>query len=70
MPEALRRAETDALFATVEDVRARSYPDVPADLVAQVLHIQYLHAEDRGEARKLTEQVISRWADANSDRGK
>ncbi|MFC3982711.1 hypothetical protein [Streptosporangium jomthongense] len=49
------------LYATVEEIRQRDFPDLDADLVAEVLTMQRLHSEDQAEARSKTEQAISRW---------
>lgn len=50
------------LLATVEKVRSSSFPNLDKRLVEQILEIQRQFAEDRIEARKQTEQAISRWA--------
>lgn len=54
--------ETADLMATVEEIRARDYPDLDPVLVGDILSVQHQFAEDRAEARKRTEQLINRWA--------
>jgi hypothetical protein len=54
--------ETADLVATVEEIRGQNYPDLDPALVGDILSVQHQFAEDRAEARKRTEQLISRWA--------
>lgn len=60
------RDETADLVATVEEIRARDYADLDPALVNNILSVQHQFAEDRAEARKRTEQLISRWAAIHS----
>ncbi|WP_152185680.1 hypothetical protein [Segeticoccus rhizosphaerae] len=62
MPET--GTELADLVATVEELRARDYPDLDPDLVGDILVAHQQFAEDRAEARKRTEQLINRWVSA------
>ena len=67
MPEAAD--EIADLLATVEEVRALHYGNLDPTLVGDILTVQRQFAEDRGEARKRTEQLINRWAAAQPKPG-
>ncbi|MGC5564784.1 hypothetical protein ACPYPG_18365 [Streptomyces sp. FR-108] len=61
--------ELTSLAATVEQIRKASYPDLDQRLVAEILEIQRRFSEDRAEARKRTEQLISQWVAADMKSG-
>jgi hypothetical protein len=48
-----------ALGETVEAVRARSFSDLPAELVATILEIEASSHEDRARARDQVSAVIA-----------
>jgi hypothetical protein len=51
----------DDLSATVERVRSEHFPDLPKELVAEILVIEGRHVEDRGPAARLVDQAIETW---------
>ncbi|MFF9190990.1 MULTISPECIES: hypothetical protein [Streptomyces] len=59
--------ETADLVATVEEVRKAGFPGLDRRLVEDILNVQrrYADAEDRAEARKVTEQIVNQWVAAN-----
>lgn len=48
----------DDLPGTVEEIRAKSYPDIPADLVAKVIAIERDFTDSRTEAAKRIREAI------------
>ncbi|MCW2599493.1 MAG: hypothetical protein JWM02_1322 [Frankiales bacterium] len=48
-----------ALGETVEAVRARSFPELPAELVARILEIEASSHDDRLRARDQVTQAIT-----------
>jgi hypothetical protein len=60
--------EIDALLETVEELRARDFPDLDPQLVSDVLAVHQRFSEDRAEAKKRTEQLVSRWVAGNAGR--
>jgi hypothetical protein len=50
-----------ALASTVEEVRAANFSHIDSRLVADILEAQRRFSEDRAEAQKRTEQIITQW---------
>ena len=48
-----------ALGETAEAVRARSFPDLPAELVAQILDVEASSHDDRLRAKDQVTQLIA-----------
>jgi hypothetical protein len=61
--------ETSDLIATVEEIRERSFAQLDPELVAEILTVHHRYANDRAEARKLTEQAINRWIATHAPQG-
>ena len=57
--------DADALVAVVEEVRSTSFPDIPPDLVREIVEIQVRYQDDSAEALRRTRQAISRAAVAS-----
>jgi len=53
--------EIGDLLETVEEIRSRDFGELDTELVGAIVEVQRQHAEDRAEARKLTEQLINQW---------
>ena len=49
---------TGDLLETLEEIRQQSFPDLAADLVAQILELEAEHVEDRGPAPRRVESLI------------
>lgn len=56
---------TADLVSTVEEVRRAGFPDLDKRLVEDILNVQRRYAEDRAEARKVTEQIVNQWVAAH-----
>lgn len=52
---------TEGLRDIVEAIRASDHPQLDVALVSSVLDVQFQFAEDRAEAEKRTDQLISAW---------
>lgn len=52
---------TSGLRQIVEITRENQFPDLNYGLVVEILDVQVRYAEDRAEAEKQTDQVVSRW---------
>ncbi|MDQ3690126.1 MAG: hypothetical protein M3406_08860 [Chloroflexota bacterium] len=50
--------DLDDLVATVEGLRNRDFPNLPAQMVEAILRIEVDHVEDRGPAPRLIEAAI------------
>lgn len=46
------------LTEIVEGVRAQKYPDLPSELVSEILDVQLRLQDDPAEARKRTQQAL------------
>jgi hypothetical protein len=53
--------EIAGLLSTVAEIREAGFPGLDEGLVGEILDAHRRHAEDRAEARKLTEQLVNRW---------
>ena len=63
------RDDIDDLRQTVQDLRAGKYPDLPADLVDEVLAAERQNADDRSEARRAVRQAVTRHVAVDAQRG-
>jgi len=59
----------DRLFATLEQVRSQTHPELEADLVHDILDIELQFQDDPAEARQRVRQRISQWATAQARSG-
>ena len=46
------------LLDTIEEIRKKHFPEIPADLVKQVVEIERNFTENRAEAYRLVTQAI------------
>ncbi|WP_449385512.1 hypothetical protein [Cellulomonas soli] len=58
--------DAEALLRTVEKVRVERYPDLDVTLVNEILAAQIRNSEDRAEARRQTERIVTQWAAASA----
>jgi len=59
----------ERLFDTVEKLRAADYSELDAKLVREVLTNQVRFQDDRVEAQRRTNQMITRWASEHAGTG-
>ena len=62
------------LLDTIEEIRKKNYPNVPADLVKQIVMAEQNFIENRSEAYKRISQAIDEYLDNlspsdNNDKG-
>jgi RIO-like serine/threonine protein kinase len=54
-------SDVDALIKTVQDLRYKKYPDLPEDLVNEILKIEIECTDDRVEALKRIRLVVENY---------
>jgi hypothetical protein len=59
----------EELLDTIEQIRKAKFPDLPADLVKQIVLIEKDFTEDRHEAYKLIGEVIDSHLPPRKGRG-
>lgn len=52
---------TDDLLDTLESIRSERFPDLPAELIAQIVESEAEHVEDRGPAPRHVETLVDAW---------
>lgn len=57
------RKNLDELMATLENVRAKKYPDIPKELVEKIAIAQYNYQDDRAKARNETIKIVASYLD-------
>jgi hypothetical protein len=51
----------DELLDTIESIRAKTFPDLPADLVKQIVLIERDFTDNRQEAYKRISQLLDEY---------
>lgn len=55
---AMNRVEMQELLNVLESIRAEKYPDISADLIAQIAQAQFEHQDNRAEGRHQTNRCV------------
>lgn len=49
------------LIANVDDVRTQKYPNIPKDLVEEIIQAEYEQLDSRPEGMRRVSEIISRY---------
>jgi len=55
---AMNKIEVRELLSVLESIRADKYPDVPTELISQIVQTQFENQDNRVEARHQTKRLI------------
>lgn len=50
--------EINELISVLEKIRAEQYPEIPADLIREIVDAEFLSQDDRAKARRDAKKVI------------
>lgn len=50
--------EVEELLRALETIRAEQYPDVPAEIIREIVLAQFEYQDDRSEARRNTVKTL------------
>ena len=54
----MNKIEVQELLNVLESIRAEKYPNVPAELIAQIVQTQFEYQDDRSEGNHKTKNLI------------
>lgn len=54
-------SELEELLSTMEMLRAKYYPNLPAELVRDIIEVQQTYLEDEVEARRQIQALVERY---------
>jgi hypothetical protein len=52
------KVEIDELLGVLEEIRAERYPDIPADLIREIVSAQSGNQDNRAQGRRQTKTLI------------
>ncbi len=55
----MTRSNLKELLSVLEEIRANEYPDIPADVIEQIVVAQYDNQDNRVQARSKTLKIVS-----------
>ena len=55
----MAQSNLQELLSVLEEIRAKEYPDIPAEVIAKIVIAQYENQDNRTKARSLTMKTIS-----------
>ncbi len=50
--------DVEDILSTVEEIRSKKYPDIPEELVKQIIEVEAEYLEQRSEAAKRISKLI------------
>lgn len=54
----MNNIEIDELIQVLEEIRSTQYPDIPADLIRNIVYTQFEKQDDRAQSRKDTKKLV------------
>lgn len=54
----MNNIEIDELIQVLEEIRSTQYPDIPADLIKNIVYAQFEKQDDRAQSRKDTKKLV------------
>jgi hypothetical protein len=54
----MTNVEKNELISVLEEIRSTKYPDVPAELIVDIVSAEFDSLDDRAKARKDAQKVI------------
>lgn len=55
------------LLSVLEEIRAKEYPDIPSEVIEEIVLAQYQNQDSRSTARSLTMKAISSFLSSIGD---
>ena len=55
----MTRSNLKELLSVLEEIRANEYPDIPAEVIEQIVVAQYDNQDNRVQARSKTLKIVS-----------
>ena len=64
------RSNLDELLQVLEQIRQEKYPDIPADVLREIVFAQFECSDSRIEARTKTQRIVAEFINRHiSDKG-
>ena len=57
----MKKENVSELLEVLEKIRSEEYPDVPKELIEEIVRCQYEHQDDRNRARSETSIIIGKY---------
>lgn len=54
----MNNIEIDELIQVLEEIRSTQHPDIPADLIRNIVYTQFEKQDDRAQSRKDTKKLV------------
>ncbi|GKI13608.1 hypothetical protein CE91St44_00930 [Oscillospiraceae bacterium] len=52
------RVEIEELISVLEDIRSSQHPDVPAELIRNIVYAEFEKQDDRAQGRKEVKKLV------------
>lgn len=60
----MKRISASNIAETLQTIRAEEYPNLPKELIAQIVEIEANYIDDRLEARRQIDALVERYLDS------
>ena len=62
----MKNVEVDELVKVLETIRKEKYPDLPEELISNIVNVQFKNQDDRVKARNDTKKLIDTFLKINA----
>lgn len=52
------KVEIEELISVLEEIRSTQYPDIPADLIKNIVYAEFEKQDDRAQGRKDSKKLV------------
>ena len=52
------KVEIEELISVLEEIRSTQYPDIPADLIKNIVYVEFEKQDDRAQGRKDSKKLV------------